>query len=174
MFILDVFACWKFYFLVRIISHRQRTFRRAPSKHREDLAWFSCRRRVFYTAGGSINDALDLRGRRMRLVIRRPFPQDCAQSSPRTKKFLIFASLAWVQAFSSGAQMFLLGKPKRGGNGESQRERGGGGEREEKTPARKHCENEKHPLISRAWPLFRRWAADNNKTVAPVQRLALS
>ena len=30
--------------------------------------------------------------------------------------------------------------------GES-RERGGGGEREEKTPFRKHCENEKHPLI---------------------------
>ena len=29
-------------------------------------------------------------------------------------------------------------------------ERGGGGEREEKTPARKHCENEKHPLIRRA------------------------
>ena len=26
----------------------------------------------------------------------------------------------------------------------------GGGEREEKTPARKHCENEKHPLIRRA------------------------
>ena len=24
----------------------------------------------------------------------------------------------------------------------------GGGEREEKMPARKHCENEKHPLIS--------------------------
>ena len=37
--------------------------------------------------------------------------------------------------------------PKRGGNGASQRERGGGGEREEKTPAQKHCENEKHPLI---------------------------
>ena len=31
-------------------------------------------------------------------------------------------------------------KPKRGGNGASQRERGKGGEREEKTPARKHCE----------------------------------
>ena len=55
-------------------------------------------------------------------------------------------------------------KPKRGGNGASQRERGGGGEREEKTPARKHCENEKHPLIRRAWPLFRKWVADNNKT----------
>ena len=26
----------------------------------------------------------------------------------------------------------------------------GGEEREEKTPARKHCEDEKHPLISRA------------------------
>ena len=54
--------------------------------------------------------------------------------------------------------------PKRGGDGVSQRERGGGGEREEKTPARKHCENEKHPLIRRAWPLFRKWVADNNKT----------
>ena len=34
-----------------------------------------------------------------------------------------------------------------------QREQGrreGGEEREEKTPARKHSENEKHPLISRA------------------------
>ena len=41
---------------------------------------------------------------------------------------------------------------------------GGGGEREEKTPARKHCENEKHPLISRAWPLFRKWVVDNNNT----------
>ena len=54
--------------------------------------------------------------------------------------------------------------PKRGGDGASQRERGGGGEREEKTPARKHCENEKHPLIRRAWPLFQKWVADNNKT----------
>ena len=54
--------------------------------------------------------------------------------------------------------------PKRGGDRASQRERGGGGEREEKTPARKHCENEKHPLIRRAWPLFRKWVADNNKT----------
>ena len=54
--------------------------------------------------------------------------------------------------------------PKRGGDRVSQRERGGGGEREEKTPARKHCENEKHPLIRRAWPLFRKWVADNNKT----------
>ena len=54
--------------------------------------------------------------------------------------------------------------PKRGGDGASQRERGGGGEREEKTPAGKYCENEKHPLIRRAWPLFRKWVADNNKT----------
>ena len=38
----------------------------------------------------------------------------------------------------------------------------GGGEREEKTPARKHCENKKHPLISRAWPLFRKWVADQS------------
>ena len=30
----------------------------------------------------------------MRLVIRLPFPQDCAQGSPLTKKFLIFASSA--------------------------------------------------------------------------------
>ena len=42
----------------------------------------------------------------------------------------------------------MLKLPKRGGNGASQGERGGGGEKEEKTPARKHCENEKHPLIS--------------------------
>ena len=54
--------------------------------------------------------------------------------------------------------------PNRWGDGASQREQGGGGEREEKTPARKHCENEKHPLIRRAWPLFRKWVADNNKT----------
>jgi len=38
----------------------------------------------------------------------------------------------------------------------------GGGEREEKTPARKHYENEKHPLISRAWPLFWKWVADQS------------
>ena len=42
----------------------------------------------------------------------------------------------------------MLKLPKRGGNGASQGEGGGGGEKEEKTPARKHCENEKHPLIS--------------------------
>ena len=54
--------------------------------------------------------------------------------------------------------------PKREGNGASPRERGGGVERKGKTPARKHCENEKHPLIRRAWPLFRKWVADNNKT----------
>ena len=53
--------------------------------------------------------------------------------------------------------------PKRGGDEASQRERGGGGEREEKTPVREHCENKKHPLIRRAWPLFRKWIADNNK-----------
>ena len=53
---------------------------------------------------------------------------------------------------------------KRGGDGASQRERGGGGERKEKKPARKHCENEKHPLISCGWPLFWKWVADNNKT----------
>ena len=50
----------------------------------------------------------------------------------------------------------MLKLPKRGGNGASQGEGGGGGEKEEKTPARKHCENDKHPLISRAWPLFRK------------------
>ena len=54
--------------------------------------------------------------------------------------------------------------PKRGGDGASQWKGEGGGEREEKTPARKHCEDEKHPLIRRAWPLFRKWVADNNKT----------
>ena len=64
---------------------------------------------------------------------------------------------------------------------------GAGREREEKTPARKQCESEKHPLIffffvnfspalyhlnawnrlpliRRAWPLFRKWVADSNKT----------
>ena len=131
MFILDVFACWKFYFLVRIISHRQRTFRRAPSKHREDLAWFSCRR-VFYTAGDSINDALDLRGRRMRLVIRRPFPQDCAQSSPQTKKFLIFASLACsAGVFFGRANVFARETEERRKWGESKGAGRGRGERRE-------------------------------------------
>ena len=42
----------------------------------------------------------------------------------------------------------MLKLPKRGGNGAGQGEGGGGGEKEEKTPAQKHCENEKHPLIS--------------------------
>ena len=42
------------------------------------------------------------------------------------------------------------------------RSRVGGREREEKMPARKHCENEKHPLISRARPLFRKWVADQS------------
>ena len=54
--------------------------------------------------------------------------------------------------------------PRREGNGASQRERRGGVERKGKTPARKHCENEKQPLIRSAWPLFRKWVADNNKT----------
>ena len=54
--------------------------------------------------------------------------------------------------------------PKRGEDEASQRERGGGGEREEKMPAQKHCENEKHPLIRRVWPLFWKLVADNNKT----------
>ena len=54
----------------------------------------------------------------------------------------------------------MLKLQKRGENGASQTEWGRGGEREGKTPARKHCENEKHPLISQAWPLFRKWVAD--------------
>ena len=37
--------------------------------------------------------------------------------------------------------------PKRGGDGASQRQRRGGGEGEEKTPARKHCKNEKHTAL---------------------------
>ena len=72
-----------------------------------------------------------------------------------------------MQAFSLSGQFacaMLKLLLKRGGDEASQREWGGGGEREEKTPARKHCENEKHPLIRRAWPLFRKWVADNNKT----------
>ena len=44
----------------------------------------------------------------------------------------------------------MLKLQKRGGNGLSQREWRGGEEREEKTPPRKHCKNEKHNLISRA------------------------
>ena len=40
----------------------------------------------------------------------------------------------------------MLKLPKRGGNGAGQGEGGGGGEKEEKTPAQKYCENEKHPL----------------------------
>ena len=44
----------------------------------------------------------------------------------------------------------MLKLEKRGENGASQKERGRGAEREEKTPARKQCENDKHPLISRA------------------------
>ena len=65
--------------------------------------------------------------------------------------------------------MFLLAKAPcwnfsmRGGNGVSQREQGGGGEREEKTPENT-VKNEKLPLISRTWPLFLKWVADNNKT----------
>ena len=51
------------------------------------------------------------------------------------------------QAFSLGAQFARESSLKKGGNGASQREQGGGGEREEITPARKQCENEKHPLI---------------------------
>ena len=40
----------------------------------------------------------------------------------------------------------------------------GAGRENRKTPSRKHCENEKHLLISRAWLLFMKWVADNNKT----------
>ena len=40
----------------------------------------------------------------------------------------------------------------------------GAGRENRKTPAGKHCENEKHPLISCAWLLFWKWVADNNKT----------
>ena len=62
-----------------------------------------------------------------------------------------------------GRANFFQAKPhvkiwleKRGENGASQKERGKG--REE----RKHCENEKHPLMSRGWPLFRKWEADQS------------
>ena len=44
----------------------------------------------------------------------------------------------------------MLKLQKAGGNGVSQREWEVGEEREEKTTPRKSCENEKHPLISRA------------------------
>ena len=51
-----------------------------------------------------------------------------------------------TNGFNSESAMLKL--PKRGGNGAGQGEGGGGGEKEEKTPAQKYCENEKHPLIS--------------------------
>ena len=82
-----------------------------------------------------------------------------------------------MQAFSSGARMFiecftrqsvmlfpvsrglsflsrrerplLAWKKREEKIGRVKRSRVGGGEREEKTPARKHCENEKHPLNDR-------------------------
>ena len=79
-----------------------------------------------------------------------------AASSLQCRRFL------WARNLLAKAPCWNF--PKRGGDGASQRERGGGGEREEKTPARKHCENEKHLLIGRAWPLFRKWVVDNNKT----------
>ena len=56
----------------------------------------------------------------------------------------------------------MLKLKKRGENGASQKEWGRGQEREEKTPARKHCGNEKHPLISHAWLLFQKWVADQS------------
>ena len=46
--------------------------------------------------------------------------------------------------------------------GESKGAGRGRGERREN--AWKHCKNEKLPLISRTWPLFLKWVADNNKT----------
>ena len=69
-------------------------------------------------------------------------------------------------AFGVFCECAMLKLPEERRNGASQRERGGGGEREEKTPARKYCENEKHPLIRRAWPLFQKWVADNDKTIS--------
>ena len=56
-----------------------------------------------------------------------------------------------VQTCSSGARMFCTRERKRGEKmGRVKRSGVGGGKREEKTPARKHSENEKHQLISRA------------------------
>ena len=75
---------------------------------------------------------------------------------------LQYRSFLWARNLLSKAPCWNF--PKSGGDGASQREREGGGEREEKTPAWKHCENEKHPLIRRTWPLFRKWVADSNKT----------
>ena len=40
---------------------------------------------------------------------------------------------------------------------------GGGGEKRKKTPARKGCENEKHPLISCASQIFRKWLIGQSK-----------
>ena len=77
------------------------------------------------------------------------------------------AGVFFERKFARESTMLKLPEVKRGGDGASQRERGGSGEREEKTPAQKHSENEKNPLIRRAWPLFRNWVADNNKTTKP-------
>ena len=59
--------------------------------------------------------------------------QDYVHPDHQTQPFVIFLLVA-----------------RSAGDGTSQREWGGGGEREEKTPARKHCENEKHPLVRHA------------------------
>ena len=91
------------------------------------------------------------------------FVQGCALSS-RVTWATSLQCRRFLWACNLLAKMPCWNFPKRGGNGASQRGRGGGREREEKTPAGKHCENEKHLLIRRAWPLFRKWVADNNKT----------
>ena len=96
-----------------------------------------------------------------------------ADNTPNTKKLECQKKQLYLRS-SLQCRRFLLARnlltkapcwkfPKRGGDGASQRERGGGREREEKMPSRKHCENEKHPLIRREWPLFQKWVADKTK-----------
>ena len=89
MFIIGVICLLKVLF-PNNLRQTKTTFWRAPSEHREELAWFSCRC-VFYTAGHSINDALALRGKGATggLVMRLPFPLDCAQSPRAQKSFLV-------------------------------------------------------------------------------------
>ena len=100
----------------------------------------------------------------MQQIIKKLPPKIAVRRSTRKSELQIKDSLQCRRFLWARNLKRCWNFPKRGGDRASQRERGGSREREEKTPARKHCENEKHPLIGRAWPLFRKWVADNNKT----------
>ena len=64
--------------------------------------------------------------------------------------FVFCLALACSASVFFGRANVFLAKSKRGEKmGRVKRSGVGGGEREEKTPARKHCENKQHPLISR-------------------------